>query len=69
MLHARIDVVQILDRFQVAAELTEFTAGQDPVVWSQRPLLFTLEDLDPNEDALYTAIRVIRIWSEMTISE
>lgn len=69
MLHARIDVVQILDRFQVGAEITEYTAGADPTVWTQRPLMFELAEADTSEDALTIAIRAIRLWSEMTISE
>lgn len=69
MLHARIDVAQILDRFQVGCEITEFTAGEDPTVWTQRPVLFTVEDGSLSDDALSTVIKAIRLWSEMTISE
>lgn len=69
MLHARIDMVQILDRIQVGAEITEYLAGQDPTVWTQRPLMLSLEEMPPGADALTIMREILRLWSEMTISE
>lgn len=66
MLHARIDIVQILDRFQVGAVITTFAAGADPVEWVQRPLMLEMPSEAYSGDDLTTVINAIRLWSEMT---
>jgi hypothetical protein len=69
MLHARIEVAQILDLFQVRAVITEFSPGTDPVVWSSGNLTLDLPEDVTNEDALTIVLAAIRLWSEMTNSE
>lgn len=68
MLHARVEVAQILDTFQVRAVIHEFAPGTDPVVWTSKPLTLDLPDSTLEEDALSIVIECIRLWSEMTIS-
>lgn len=69
MLHARVEVAQILDTFQVRAVIHEFSAGQEPVIWSSKPVTLEFPDDVLNEDALSITIAAIRLWSEMTIQE
>lgn len=68
MLHAQIQVAQVLDMFEVRATITEFQPGVDPVFWSSRPESFVLPDDWQQEDALSTVLRLIALWSERTIS-
>lgn len=68
MLHARLEIIQVLDQFQVRVLITEFEAGSDPVHWVSVPQTLPLLDVDHNADALSTVIRLIGLWSEMTIS-
>ena len=67
MLHARLEVAQILDTFQVRAVIHEFAAGTEPVVWTSSPITLHLPDDMLNEDALSIIIECFRLWSEMTI--
>lgn len=67
MLHARIEVAQILDTFQVRAVIHEFSAGQEPVVWSSKAITLNLDDEVLSQDALSITLECIRLWSEMTI--
>lgn len=69
MLHARLEVAQILDMFQVRVLITEFAPGTDPVHWVSEPQQFTLDDSDIHTDALSTVLRLIALWSERTISD
>lgn len=69
MLAARITVVQVLDAFQVSAAITEFSPGRDPEQFASESRTYFLDDLSTKEDALSTVIRLIRLWSEETISE
>lgn len=66
MLHARIDVAQVLDMFQVQAVIHEFAPGVDPVVWKSAPITLELPAEAESQDALSTIFDVIRIWSEST---
>lgn len=68
MLHARIDIAQVLDMFQVSCEITEFHAGEDPTRWIERPVVLTLEEPDTHMDSLATVIHLLTLWSERTIS-
>lgn len=68
MLHAQLQVAQVLDMFEVRVRITEFTPGADPVVWSSKPESFVLPDEWQQEDALSTVLRLIALWSERTIS-
>lgn len=68
MLHARVDIAQILDSFQVGAEITEFHAGADPTIWVQRPILLTLPEQSISQDPLTNILAVLALWSERTIS-
>lgn len=69
MLHARLEVAQILDMFQVRCVIHEFCPGTDPVVWDSGNRTIVLDEIDEHEDALSTVIRLVSLWSEMTISE
>ena len=69
MLSARLTVVQVLGVFQVGIQITEFQAGEDPTIWTQTPLIIELPDAEMQEDALYTILRAISLWSEQTISQ
>lgn len=69
MLHARLEVAQILDMFQIRCVISEFAPGIDPVYIDSGNQTIVLEELDDHEDALSTVIRLIRLWSEMTISD
>lgn len=69
MLHARIDVAQILGMFQVGAEITEFSAGNDPTVWVMRPILLELPDSADSGDVLTNIQTILALWSERTISK
>lgn len=66
MLHARLEVAQILDTFQVRAVISEFAPGTDPVVWTSAPLTLELPDDVISQDALSITIECFRLWSEMT---
>lgn len=66
MLHARIDIAQVLDLFQVQAVIHEFAPGADPVVWKSVPLTLELPGEPESQDALSTVFDVIRLWSEST---
>lgn len=68
MLHARLEVAQILDHFQVRMVIHEFAPGTDPVIWESAPVTVEMpKDLE-HSDALSTTMRLIQIWSEMTNS-
>lgn len=69
MLHARLEVAQVLHLFQVRCLITEFAPGTDPVQWSSQPLTLELPEGTDDEDALSTVLRLIALWSERTISE
>lgn len=69
MLHARIEVAQVLDMFQVRAVLSEFEAGIDPVHWISEPYTLTQAEIGDPGDALSTVLEIIRLWSEQTISQ
>lgn len=66
MLHARIDLSQILDKIQVGCEITEFHAGEEPTRWYAKPEVLELPAEDMNADALTIVISAIRLWSERT---
>lgn len=69
MLHARLEVAQILDLFQVRVQITEFSPGTDPVIWTSSPLQIDLPEDVKDQDALSIVIQCIRLWSDMTIQE
>lgn len=69
MLHARIEVAQILSMYQVRCVITEFAPGTDPTTWSSKPLTIDFADAAESHDALTTVLELIRLWSEMTISD
>ena len=69
MLHARIEVAQILDSFQVRAVIHEFSPGSDPVIWESINSTFPLPAFLENADALTITLELIRLWSEKTISD
>jgi hypothetical protein len=66
MLHARLEVAQILDRFEVRVAITEFAPGTDPVFWSSAPLILEMPEDADLEDVLSTVLTLIRLWSEST---
>lgn len=67
MLHARIEVSQIMSLFQVRAVITEFAPGTDPVQWSSPALTIDLPEDVLSQDALSITMECIRVWSEVTI--
>lgn len=69
MLAARLTVVQVLDSFAVSCEITEFSPGQDPEHFSQKPITILLEDGWEKEDSLHTVKSLLALWSEMTNSK
>lgn len=69
MLHARLEVAQILNVFQVRAVISEFQPGTDPVIWTSSPLTLDLPDDMLENDALTITIECFRLWSEMTSSK
>lgn len=69
MLHARLEIAQILDMFQVRCVITEFAPGTDPTQWSSKPLTIVAPDIQDDSSALSTVIALFRLWSELTISE
>lgn len=69
MLAATIRLVQVLDQFEIRAVITTFNAGMDPEQFEMRPLRIIMTDEDMNSDALSIITRLIRLWSEVTISE
>lgn len=66
MLHARLEIAQVLDMFQVQAVITEFHAGEDPTVWSSQPASLMLPDGWEQDDLLTTTLRLLALWSEST---
>lgn len=68
MLHARLEIAQVLDVFQVRAVITEFAPGTDPVQWSSKPITLEFPDEVLSQDALTITLECIRLWSEMTNS-
>jgi len=69
MLHAHLQVAQIMDLFEVRVTIHEFYEGQEPVVWKSVPQSLVLPDGWESEDALSTILRLIALWSEMTNSQ
>lgn len=69
MLHARLEIAQVLDLFQVRCVITEFSPGNDPTQWSSAPLTIVAPDSTEDSSALTTVLELIRLWSEMTISD
>ena len=69
MLHARLEVAQILDMLEVRAVIHEFTPGTDPVTWEAQKFTMTMDDEDVNSDALTIILKAISLWSEKTISD
>lgn len=67
MLHASLQVAQILDMFEVRAVITEFQAGEDPTIWTSSPMPLVLPGDWEQDDALSTILRLIALWSERTI--
>ena len=68
MLHARIEVAQVLDMFQVRAAITEFSPGRDPEITVSAPITLELPVELESADALTITLRILALWSEMTIS-
>lgn len=66
MLHAHLQVAQIMDLFEVRCTIHEFQEGAEPVVWHSVPQSLVLPDGWEQEDALSTMLRLIALWSEMT---
>jgi len=68
MLHARIEVAQIMDSYAIRAVITEFNAGSDPEVFTtdSGPILMTEDEL--SQDALSIIHNALRLWSESTNS-
>jgi len=66
MLHAHLQVAQIMDLFEVRCTIHEFLEGQEPVVWHSTPQSLVLPDGWEQDDALSTMLRLIALWSEMT---
>lgn len=69
MLHARLEIAQILNVFQVRCVITEFSPGTDPTFINSAPLTLELPDEEMDRDVLSITLDLIRLWSEMTISE
>lgn len=67
MLHARLEVAQILDQFQVRCVIHEFAAGQEPAIWTSPNFTLELPEDVLSGDALSITLEAIRLWSEMTI--
>lgn len=67
MIHAHLQVAQILDIFEVRAVIHEFEPGQEPAIWTSRRVTLTLPDGWERDDALTTTLRLLALWSEMTI--
>lgn len=67
MLHARLEIAQVLDQFQVRCVITEFAPGTDPTTWVSPVLQVDHPDSLEDSSALSTVIDLIRLWSEMTI--
>lgn len=66
MLHARIEIAQILDVFQVRAVIHEFAPATDPTVWTSSPITLELPEDVLEQDSLSIILECIRLWSEMT---
>lgn len=66
MLHARIEVAQVLDSYAVRCVITEFHAGADPEVFTSDsgPIVMTEDEL--SQDALSIIHSALRLWSEST---
>jgi len=69
MLHAHLQVAQIMDLFEVRVSIHEFHQGLEPEVWHSVPQSLVLPDGWESEDALSTILRLIALWSEMTNSQ
>lgn len=69
MLHARIEVAQLLDMFQISCVITEFHAGEDQTQFIERPMVLELPVEALSEDPLSIVIRAIALWSERTIRD
>jgi len=69
MLHARLEVAQILNILEIRAVITEFSAGQDPEVFVAENFSCALEELEDDGDSLSIVISALRLWSEMTNSD
>jgi len=67
MLHAHLQVAQIMDLFEVRCSITEFQPGTDPVTWTSTPMSLILPDDWMQDDALSTTLRLLALWSERTI--
>lgn len=69
MLHATLQVGQILDVFEVRVVISQFEAGQDPVLWESMPEILNLPPEFENSDPLSTLIALLALWSERTNSK
>lgn len=69
MLAATVRIVQVLDTFEVRAVITVFSPGSDPEQFSAKTRTFVLPDEMLSADALSITTALLRLWSEMTISD
>lgn len=69
MLAATLRVVQVLDSFEIRAVITRFTPGEDPEQFSARGLIVQLDDETLQQDDLTIINTLLRLWSEVTISD
>lgn len=69
MLHARLEIIQVLDHFQTRFVITEIAAGQEPATFIQEPMTLDMPEIDNHHDALSTILALLRLWSERTIQE
>lgn len=69
MLSATVRVVQVLDTFEVRAVITVFSPGMEPEQFASKPLTVTLASELLDRDPLTITAVLLRLWSEMTISD
>ena len=67
MLHARIEVAQILDTYSVRAVITEFHPGTDPEVFTSDSGPISMHESLIDADSLSIILEALRLWSESTI--
>lgn len=67
MLHARLEIAQVLDHFQVRCVITEFSPGNEPEQFATKSEFLELPAELVQADSLSTILGLIGLWSERTI--
>jgi len=67
MIQARIVAVQVMDLWHISGAILSDDAGQwEPLATFSEDIPLT-HDMDGSDDPVYSLLRAIRLWSEMTI--